>query len=112
MFDDLIPVFKAFSHPLREKILRVLLKNSSLTSFEIADRIGVAEPVTKYHLGVLIKAGLVNRRSELNNVDLKYIWRYSLDIDETIRILEDTISQISSLKDEVERVKTISALNK
>ena len=59
--EDLEAVFSALANASRRHILMVLhFRGGEMTAGEIAGRFGCSWPTTTRHLGVLLKAGLVD----------------------------------------------------
>jgi ArsR family transcriptional regulator, virulence genes transcriptional regulator len=56
-------VYKAISHPMRLAILENFNSNGNknLTVKSIYEKLGIEQPVASHHLGILKRAGLLNR---------------------------------------------------
>lgn len=69
-FDVLSLFFKAFSHPLRLKILLILYlaKDRKLCVSNLVDLLGVSQPNVSQHLFILRSAGLVECERDKNFV--------------------------------------------
>ncbi len=57
-------VFKALSDPTRVKVLELLDRRGELCVCEITAALGLTQPTTSHHLGILEKARLVRGRKE------------------------------------------------
>jgi len=57
-------IFHALAHPIRLKIVRLLLEGDGGACHEIVDRLPVAQSTVSQHLKVLRNAGIVSDRSE------------------------------------------------
>ena len=66
VLDLIAEYFKVLSEPLRIKILAALQDGEKSVS-EIVEAVNASQPNVSKHLGILIKAGLVNRR-QIKNV--------------------------------------------
>lgn len=54
-------VFEALAHPVRRAILARLRREGELAAGAIADEMDVSKPTLSHHLGVLTRAGLLDR---------------------------------------------------
>lgn len=52
-------VFKAIAHPIRLRILNVLVENESLNMSSISDILSLDQPLVSHHLGILKNASVV-----------------------------------------------------
>jgi len=65
--DSVTGIGKAVGDQLRATIL-VLLKEDSFSVSELCQMLNVAQPALSHHLKILLKAGLIARRREANNL--------------------------------------------
>lgn len=61
--EQIAAVFKALSDPVRVKLLRHISANccSSVCACHMPESLGISQPTLSYHLGRLVKAGLISR---------------------------------------------------
>lgn len=77
---------KAISDPIRRQILE-MLKKGSMSAGDIADKIDLTNATVSYHLSLLQKAELIEKRKEKN-----FIY-YELNLS----VFEDVLVWIQSL---------------
>jgi DNA-binding transcriptional ArsR family regulator len=80
----LLRFFKALAHESRLRLLGFLAQRAR-TVQELASLLGLTEPTTSHHLGLLREAGLVSLRVEGNlktpTVSSKIIWNRTAGYD-------------------------------
>lgn len=61
--DEYLAMQQAIGHPTRYRILRTLVANEELSASELKDAVQVEAHNFHYHLGELVDAGLVDKRT-------------------------------------------------
>jgi DNA-binding transcriptional ArsR family regulator len=60
--DEAISIFKKIAHPLRLKILRILVQHSEICSCELTQLFDESQPEVSRQLGILTSSGILVRR--------------------------------------------------
>jgi ArsR family transcriptional regulator len=60
--DDAISILKKIAHPLRLKILRILVQQSEICSCELTQLFDETQPEVSRQLGILTSSGILERR--------------------------------------------------
>src|SRR5262245_21443099 len=71
--DEVARIFHALAHPIRVRIVRLLLEGDAGACQEIVDRLPIAQSTVSQHLKVLRNAGIVSDSSD--GVRRRYAFR-------------------------------------
>lgn len=84
-------VFEALGHPERQRIIRIMRDNKEYTAKELLDGTFLTQPTVSHHLGLLVRAQVLNKhRSGRNSL-------YSLNIPYLSTVFKDTYSYFSGI---------------
>jgi DNA-binding transcriptional ArsR family regulator len=89
LFQQTLPLFDGVGHPVRQKLLMMMLEDKPHTVAELAAKIGMSRPSVSHHLRVMLEADMVvaernGRRTYYRPMVAKYIAPLQGLIDELI----------------------------
>ncbi len=59
--DELVTVLKALADPVRLKLVNIIAESGEGCACDFPDAIGRSQPTISHHLGLLVKAGILDR---------------------------------------------------
>lgn len=92
-FEDLASVLKALANPTRLKIL-ALCSSRERSSRELRDALGISKPLLIAHLRILLRAGLLTYRVEVDE-ERGVIRKYYRTADFRICVSREYLSKLS-----------------